>query len=207
MAEVNPAIEEALSYFSEVPWCSALVNAPDTTILRHLPRGPSDNARDKYAVVTLGKATNSISHQLSFYKTPSRKPSDPPYEPYTANAEIPEITTLYAVGDGVTGWPGITHGGFTSYMIDETAVALMAASMKRWDAFSYTTHDVVGVTTDLSVRFRAPAKIPSIFRCTARYKGIKGQRITVAVTIQNENGSVAATGEVTWRAMQDLSKL
>lgn len=199
MAKVNPAIDKAVSYFSEIPWCSALINAPDTKIFRHLPRGPRDNARDKFSVETLGgPANNCILHHVSFYKTPRRMADDPPYEPYTSNAEVPEVTTLYAVGDGATGWPGIAHGGLQAYMIDETAVALMAISMNSWDAYSYETHEVKGLTTDLSVRFRSACKIPGILRCHARYKATKGNRIFVSVTIQNEDGTVAATGEITW---------
>jgi acyl-coenzyme A thioesterase PaaI-like protein len=198
MARENRTIDAAIEYFSRIPWCAALIDSPNITFFRHLPRGNPANARDKFTVDTLGPQTNTILHYASFYKTPSTVAPGRPYRPFTAEAEIPELTTLYAVGDGATGWPGYAHGGLLSYMVDETAVALMAASQKVWDAYGYATHEVAGVTTDLSVRFRAPATVPGVFRSVARYKGVKGRRATIEVTISKEDGTVVATGEATW---------
>jgi acyl-coenzyme A thioesterase PaaI-like protein len=201
MAQENPTIDEAVAYFSAIPWCARLIRAPDVTIFRHLPRGNTRNSRDRFGMHTLGKETDCISHFVSIYKTPSKTPPSQPYRPYTSQAEIPEITTFYAVGKGATGWVGYAHGGLLAFMVDETGVALLAASVKEWDCYSYEKDTVAGLTTDLSIRFRTPAKIPGVLRSTARYKRVKGRRIVLDVTIQNEDDSIAAVGEVSWLVM------
>ncbi|KAF2097815.1 hypothetical protein NA57DRAFT_56998 [Rhizodiscina lignyota] len=196
MVQIEVPADEEFIYFSQIPWCASLINAPGMTIFRHRPRGSLVNPRDRFTITTLGKTAQCILHHLTIYKEPPPRTQSAHSVPYSPRARIPEVTTFYELGEGSNGWVNIVHGGLQATLMDETAVELVTASEEKWDAYGYESHIVSGVTAGMNIRYLAAAKTPGIFAVTAKYGERDGKKVTIHVMIKDASGTAVAKGEL-----------
>lgn len=79
------------------------------------------------------------------------------------------------------GWMGVLHGGIVSTVLDE--VMVKAAGQKGFRT----------VTAELNVRFKKPAKLENSFLIWGKVTGSRGRVVTCEASIQDQNGTIAAT--------------
>lgn len=99
--------------------------------------------------------------------------------------------TIVAMGPDVAGHPRITHGGFTSALIDETTGGLVFELKKAGlagEGPAFTAH--------LEVDFKKPLPVNTVAVCTARVESMEGRKIwTYAEMLDRPGGTVFATGK------------
>ncbi|OAF60104.2 hypothetical protein VC83_02854 [Pseudogymnoascus destructans] len=121
-----------LTHFLTHPWCAALLSAPDTTLLPTPSRVPKESTEDSFFAITL-RTGDTIPYMLSFS---SPRPSDgvvadaatdPSAPPLAPGIGTEQVSTLFALGDALNGYPTTAHGGLIAALFDEA----MGVSMMR----------------------------------------------------------------------------
>ncbi|MDA3940976.1 MAG: PaaI family thioesterase [Spirochaetia bacterium] len=82
-----------------------------------------------------------------------------------------------------TGWENLTHGGLISMLLDET----MAHACIR--------SELMGVTAELTVRFKKPLPVDTEVFVKGKIIEMKGKIALTSGTIKDETGTVYATGK------------
>ncbi|OBT80625.1 hypothetical protein VF21_00527 [Pseudogymnoascus sp. 05NY08] len=129
----NPSNAD-LSHFLTHPWCAALLSAPHTTLLPTPSRVPKESTEDSFFAVTL-RTGDTIPFMLSFTSprlvatavTADAAAADPSTAPPASTAVVEQVSTLFALREGVNGYPSTAHGGLTASLFDEA----MGVSMMR----------------------------------------------------------------------------
>lgn len=91
--------------------------------------------------------------------------------------------TSLIIPDYFTGWEDLTHGGLISMLLDETMAHACIGSK------------LIGVTAELTVRFKKPLTVGTeVFVC-GRMTEVKGRIAFTSGEITNAAGTVYATGK------------
>jgi acyl-coenzyme A thioesterase PaaI-like protein len=99
--------------------------------------------------------------------------------------------TLVALGPDVAGHPRVTHGGFTSAVIDETTGGLVYELKK-----SGCLGPGPAFTAHLEVDFKKPLPVNINVICTAWVTSIEGRKCWTAAEMRDEpGGTIFATGK------------
>lgn len=185
---------KAYTHFNTIPWCSVLLSAPNTRLLIPSSRTPKASTEDSLFAQTLA-ATTTIPHVLSFFPRP--QPSD---------TEIPVVSTLLAVGDGLNGHPAILHGGIVASILDEAMGVLLNANLERDHVLAVgkgykdgEVHEGLAMfTKELKVMYRAPVTTPGVMVAKAELLGKSGRGLLTRAVISQWIGdkeTVCAIGE------------
>jgi uncharacterized protein (TIGR00369 family) len=97
------------------------------------------------------------------------------------------VTEFVPAGDQ-TGYPHILHGGVTATLIDET--------------FGWVVYGLLGkfgMTTEMSVSFRASVRTGTRLLCRGRLEKPGEREVGVAATVTDPEGKVVAEGRATLR--------
>lgn len=181
-----------VAHFSSIPWTASLINRPD--IITAIPqcRSPASDVEDQLFGNTLAR-DSAIPHMLYLIELPGgqdalRDPSMP----------VRRVSTLYQLGDKITGGPAVLHGGMTMAMVDETMGSItevntaLGKSGAAFNGFS--------VTGTLDIRFQRPIYTPCTVIATATLEEIKGRRVKVRCEVAGEDGQALATCSSVWVA-------
>ncbi|KAF4126943.1 Thioesterase superfamily [Geosmithia morbida] len=140
-----------LNFFLQTPWTASIIRSDDAVPLILQCRNPKSPLHDQLFGTTL-LPDQAIPHMLSVMHLGGREQRkqqlDDPGRP------IRSVSTLYHVGHGLTGGPGVLHGGMMTAMVDEAMGALTevnSALGKTAEAFNGFS-----VTGALEVKFLRP---------------------------------------------------
>jgi len=100
------------------------------------------------------------------------------------------VRTKLVVPDYYCGYPGITHGGIVSALLDETSYR--AIMFKDGEAFMV---DRFYVTANMNIRFRRPTPTGQPLTVVGWIELAKNNRVRVAAEIRLEDGTVTASCE------------
>ncbi|KAJ6437498.1 thioesterase superfamily protein [Purpureocillium lavendulum] len=207
-ADTPPCLfDSAISYFSSVPWCAALINDYSPS------RGPlpghgqaigfisqsfnpvdprhdhSDNCEGE------GSRGPPLKHMLCLFRPSDALQTRDPSRP------ILRVATLFALGDGTSGHGGIMHGGLVATILDESLGAineLNTALGKKGGVFS-SSH----VTGSLSIKFLAPVATSENAICvTSWMERVQGRKSVIKAEIINAVGEKLAMAESIWIAVE-----
>lgn len=145
---------------------------------------------------TLVSETLNTKDTIGSWLTMQKKPA-------AGDTLIIETHTLLSLGHGVSGYPGILHGGMVGLVIDETTGTLLQLNADAGDP------DFNGfiVTASLKTTFMKPIPIPSTILVTTRIKERTGRKWYIDATIREAN-NVLALGETLWvRTREPQAKL
>lgn len=192
----DPAVKSAeLDYFKQIPWCAGLLSRPGTKVWHPFSRRLNPPLGDGTFFKTLN-TPDAIPAFLMFYNPPtatgagsaSPTASTSPPTPLSSLAAT-ELSALVALGDGVTGHPGIAHGGFLTAILDEVlgnvATANREAGVIRG---AY-------MTVSLNTTYLAPVRTPGAVLVTSHIVRQDGRKLLLAGTIKDGDGKVLAKGE------------
>ncbi|KAF4505885.1 hypothetical protein G6O67_007788 [Ophiocordyceps sinensis] len=204
----------ALSYFSRLPWCSLLMHdfSPTSGLLPgygqavpFVPRSfnPASPRHDQFVGNTLSHGTDGnsgsksgpLQHMLSLFRPSDPRHLDDPLRP------IPRVASLYALGDGTSGYEGILHGGLTATLLDESISVvheLNTALGKTGCIFA-----AINVTASLNIRFLAPVATTEAAVCvTAWMEDIQGRNTVMKAELTNSKGDKLAVAESVFAAVE-----
>ncbi|RYP83311.1 hypothetical protein DL770_005407 [Monosporascus sp. CRB-9-2] len=216
----------ALRYFSNLPWCSRLIydSSPTSSLLPgygqaipFIPQcfNPASPRHDQFIGNSLshdkatadgingissnsGSKTPPLRHMLSLFR-----PSDPSHldDPLR---HIPRVASLFALGDGTSGYEGILHGGLTATLLDESISIVHEINTvlgKTGCVFA-----AISVTASLNIRFLAPVATTEAAVCvTAWVEEIQGRNTTMKAEITNSKGDKLAEAESVFVAVESMA--
>ncbi|KAL5349912.1 hypothetical protein ACLOAV_004946 [Pseudogymnoascus australis] len=113
-----------LTHFLTIPWCAALLTAPTTTLLPTPSRVPKPSTEDSFFALTL-RTGETVPYMLSFSSPRAASASSSPAAGKVEGkvegkaGTIEQVSTLFALGEGVNGYPATAHGGVTAALFDE----------------------------------------------------------------------------------------
>lgn len=136
-----------------------------------------------------------IRHMLSLFR-----PSDSSHI-HDLSRPILRVVTLFALGESISGYEDILHGGLTAAFLDESLGVvneLNTALGKTGDPFA-----AVSVTASLSINYLAPIPVTEAAVCvTAWVESINGRKTMMRGEVTNSKGEKLATAKSVWVAVE-----
>jgi acyl-coenzyme A thioesterase PaaI-like protein len=171
-------VEVIKARLASVPWCQRLLNDKSLTI--HIPesRRHSRDREDGAIGETLYTA-DTIPSYLVLYQVPS--------QPETI---IKEILGLLQVGDGLSGWPGVLHGGIVATIMDEVIGEIINVN-KKHQAIRRASY----MTAYLNITYVRPVAIPGTILVRAILEKVDGRKLNVSATVEDGQGTVLTKAE------------
>ncbi|RGP74259.1 thioesterase superfamily member 4 [Fusarium longipes] len=182
-----------LSYFASHPWTAALLCAPDAIPFLPSCRNPQSPAHDQLFGNVLNNSCG-LNHFISYFRAPSVEVAKDP------SHNITEIVVLVSVGEGVSGYPGIVHGGIVTALLDESMGTIfdLNGTLGK-EARAFKTSNVTG---GIDVKFLKPVPTSSVLCITATAEEIDGRKTTVRGEIKDEEGQLLASCTSKWVALK-----
>lgn len=173
-----------LNHFLSIPWCAKLLNDPSVAFL-HTHDKFQDSIRNQGLFADgVSSLKDGVRAQLAFYHRRPQQAVDP-------QAPFPELSVMFDLGNGVSGWPGISHGGFVSYIFDTVAGRL---AMCNIDSPPEETVSPFTMTAKLDVNYRKPVRLDQVLIVTAVIEKIEGRKMHVGVKLEDESREVLSDG-------------
>jgi thioesterase superfamily protein 4 len=173
-----------VDYFKSIPWAAEIIDKPNHTITPTHSRVIKDSTEDSFFAETL-QTERTIRKCLTINTRPDDK-LDPP---------IREVFTFFELGNGVNGFPNISHGGFVATMLDEEMGILLTVNQEYLNQQSGTNDEITSMTAYLNIRYLAPVRTPGIVLGTAKVIKSEGRKIYVRGTVEDENRKELAVAE------------
>jgi thioesterase superfamily protein 4 len=173
-----------IDYFKSIPWAAQIINNPDHSTTPTLSRVVKGSTEDSFFAETL-QTERTIRKCLTLNTRPDDK-LDPP---------VREVFTFFELGDGLNGFPNISHGGFVATMLDEEMGILLTINQEHINQRSGTNDEITSMTAYLNIRYLAPVRTPGIVLGTAKVTKSEGRKMYVRGTIQDENRKELAVAE------------
>ncbi|KHN98965.1 thioesterase family protein [Metarhizium album ARSEF 1941] len=113
---------------------------------------------------------------------------------------IARVDTLFAVGDGLSGYRDIVHGGMTMTMADESmgTVNEINTALGKYGL----VHKLSSLTASLEIKFLRPVPAPGVVWVTSWTESIQGRKTKVRCEVKDGQAAVLATAASTWVALQ-----
>lgn len=175
------------AFFNRVPWCSRLLAQPNLRIHAPSSRLPKPSTTEDSLFAETLRTNRTISSALTFYPRPS--PTDP---------HIPAISTLFALGDGLNGYPAVLHGGIVASILDEAMGILLSVDADRAHVQAVSTGHKVGetpegigaYTAELKIKYLSPVRTPGVLLAKARVVRREGRKIWIRAVVAQKSGQV-----------------
>ncbi|TLD20443.1 hypothetical protein PspLS_08455 [Pyricularia sp. CBS 133598] len=172
-------LEESIRPFQTQPWCVRLIQDPAYTVHTPKTRSGLPDAQDELFANTMNQP-----HCLPGFLCLDKKPTKP-------DGVVEERITLFAIGQGLEGWTGITHGGMVAALIDEANSMALQCNIREggpWGAQKV-------VTKYLNITYVRPVPAPAIVQCKAQFERLEGRKIFYKTYLQDGNNYNLAVGD------------
>jgi acyl-coenzyme A thioesterase PaaI-like protein len=193
-----PPLPQTSNDFTSIPWCKALLTAPNTTTFipasRDSSHSRSHRAHDRLFARTLA-GPDAIPACISFHATP----------PAGSRAIVTELSTLFSLAGGIDGYPGVVHGGVVAVLMDEIQGVLLQQNVDLGS--DHAVFRTSPATATMDVRFRRPIPTPCVVRGRGRVVKIEGRKLHLAAEVLDAGGEVLASCESIWVAVDRKPKL
>jgi acyl-coenzyme A thioesterase PaaI-like protein len=126
---------------------------------------------------------------LCFFTQPASTLHDP-------QTPITKISTLYSLGERLTGISGVLHGGVTMSLVDEAMsqiIELNSALRKEGPTWTNTS-----VTGTLECKFLKAIPVGGVVLATAWLEGTERRKSRVMCELVDEDGEKLATVKSIW---------
>ncbi|KAG6148255.1 hypothetical protein E4U28_004833 [Claviceps purpurea] len=195
----------ALNHFISIPWCAALLSPSSPSskcsssdspgpIITFIPQcfNPLSPHHDQFVGATLASHPRGLNHMLSFFRASQlHDPTQP----------IQRVDTLFSLGDGLSGYEGLLHGGMTATMMDEamgTVNEINTALGKEGLVYQRSS-----VTAGMEIQFLRPVRVPGVVCAAAWREGGQGRKTRMRCEVRDGEGEVLVRGRSTWVAMKE----
>ncbi|RYP30071.1 hypothetical protein DL767_006422 [Monosporascus sp. MG133] len=173
---------EDLKFFKNIPWCAKHLSGPDVAVWvppwKRKSEGPEATLFFKRTLNT----ADTLPAVVAFHHGKHDR----------ADSFLTELKALVALGEGVTGFPGVLHGGAASAIFDEVLGMLIDVNHER----GVRVLSGIYVTASLKTSFLRPVPAaPGAVLVVARLAGLGGRKLVVEGTMRDEHGTVLARAE------------
>jgi thioesterase superfamily protein 4 len=173
-----------VDYFKTIPWAAEIIKQPNHTITPTLSRVVKGSTEDSFFAETL-QTERTIRKCLTLNTRPDEK-SDPP---------VREVFTFFELGNGVNGFPNISHGGFVATLLDEEMGILLTVNQQHLNKQTGRDDEITSMTAYLNIRYLAPVRTPGIVMGTAKVVKSEGRKLYVRAALEDENRKELAVAE------------
>ncbi|KAI1390195.1 HotDog domain-containing protein [Hypoxylon trugodes] len=190
--------------FEAIPWCAALIHAPDVVTFvvpsRIVGESIEPRSQDQLFRRTL-QNDDAIPNCLGFYQDPKVLPDDG--SPFLLSSS----SILFDLRPGINGFNATAHGGLIAALMDESmgsyliicdqlhkqkkAKGLLPATSEGFDKLGFAT-------SRMDVRLRKAIKTPQIVVVTTHLAETNGRKVHFRVEAKGQKGEVYATCDGTW---------
>lgn len=173
-------------------WTRDRLSAPGTIPFIPQCRNPSSPAHDQFFGVTLANpAANGLTHMLCFFSADDKERLL--REP---ERHVERISTLFEIGNGLSGNPNILHGGATMSLVDEAMGALIELNVALGkDAEAFRS---VSVTATLEIKFLQPVPTGQAVIATTWMESTERRKTRLRCEVMDEKGENLAKVTSTW---------
>ncbi|KPM45393.1 hypothetical protein AK830_g1220 [Neonectria ditissima] len=186
-------LDKELAFFNAIPWTAALLEAPDAIAFVPPCRNPVSDAHDQLFGCTLAN-DRAVKQMLCLLRAKSRAAALDP------TRAITEIETLISVGDGVSGFPNVVHGGIVASLLDESMGAVFDLNVTLGkEARAFQSNNVTGA---LNVTYLKPVPTNSVLHITVKVEEMNGRKTKIQCDLKDENHAVLAKCSSTWVALK-----
>ncbi|KAK2001544.1 thioesterase superfamily protein [Colletotrichum falcatum] len=177
-------LPQTVGEIEALPWCRDLLTRPGVITFTPQSRDPENtNPHDRFFGKTLNHS-EGIPACVSFYSESPGK------------SVITELSILFALSQGVDGYPSVAHGGMIAVLIDEVLGVLIQRNMdtERDDpVFKMNT-----VTSSMDIKYLRPITTPGVVLGVGQIKEIRGKRILLGAVVKDSNGVDLVTCDSVW---------
>ncbi|KAL5378545.1 hypothetical protein PMIN06_011286 [Paraphaeosphaeria minitans] len=171
-----------------IPWCRALLESPEWTRTRIQSRVPKASTEDALFAETLGT-------QRTIRSCTALRPTE---ETEIGKGEPchNELRVIYEIGEGVSGWPKIAHGGFVVTLLDESMGMLLQLNiaLKKQQG----VRPIEGgnaFTAYLNTTYKNPVPAPATVLCTVKLIRRERNKCYLRATIEDGQGTVCTIAD------------
>ncbi|RFU78503.1 hypothetical protein TARUN_3750 [Trichoderma arundinaceum] len=179
----------AIAHFSSIPWCACLIQAPNA--IPFIPQcfNPQSSAHDQLVGATLA-TPRGLQHMLCFFHPEDEEHLHDPARP------IMHVSSLFAVGEGLSGYEGVLHGGMIMTMVDESMGVLHEINMALGKVGS--VFGAASVTAGLEIKFLKPGPINEAVLVNAWVDSVEGRKTRIKCEVRDGRGIELAKCSSTW---------
>jgi acyl-coenzyme A thioesterase PaaI-like protein len=190
----------AWTHFTSIPWCADLLLSQTGSYgigpaIPFIPQcfNPMSAEHDQFVGATLA-SQRGLGHVLSFFRPDDDSHLRDPARPIT------RVDTLFAVGDGLSGYHKIIHGGMTMTMVDESMGTVNEINTALGK--DGLVHKLSSVTAALEIKFLQPVPVPGVVWVTSWTEKIEGRKTRMRCEVKDDRGVVLAKCASTWVALK-----
>ena len=190
--------QSTLDYFLSIPWTSKLLTTPSTPSgPKPIPftptcKNPASSEYDQLYGRTLNQP-DGLPYMLSFFHPTPGAVDD-------RSVVIDRVQTLFTIGPGLSGLPGIIHGGMTMTCCDEAMAAIPEInSILRKEGEMFQTPSV---TAGLEIKFIRPIEVNQVIMATAWIESRERRKTRVQCVVTDEEGTELVRCSSTWVAVK-----
>ncbi|GAB0133438.1 hypothetical protein EsDP_00001846 [Epichloe bromicola] len=192
--------ESTLEYFTSIPWCADLLLSESSPhgfgpAIPFIPQClmPICDTQDQFIGATLATHPRALKHMLCFFRPQDATQLRDPKRP------IQTVDTLFDLGDGLTGYRDIIHGGMTTTMVDEAMCTVNDINQ------ALGKHGLVyklnSVTVGLEIKFLKPVPVPGVIRVTSWTESTEGRKTRMRCELRDGEGNILVKGSSMWVAL------
>lgn len=182
-----------LTFFASVPWTASMLSAPNTIPFLPSSRNPASPLHDQFFGRTLNNE-RGLSHLISFFHAPSIDVAKDP------SHSITKTVTLVSLGDGLSGFPRVVHGGIVASLVDESMGTVFDLnSTLGKEARAFQTPNVTG---GLDIKYLKPVPTNGVYYITSTVDEIDGRKTRIRCELKDKDGEVLAKCASKWVALK-----
>jgi acyl-coenzyme A thioesterase PaaI-like protein len=121
--------------------------------------------------------------------------------------KIRRLQAFIEVGINVSGWKGVSHGGFTSYLVDSVGGWVGQSNIQNAIKEGKLPPQSGAMTKSLEVEYLKPVLVPRVLLVTATIDKVTGRRIDISVTIEDERRIILSRGKMVSILVAQPSKI
>ncbi|KAH7374661.1 HotDog domain-containing protein [Plectosphaerella cucumerina] len=202
-----------LDHFLSMPWCAALLNAPDVVPFTPTSRLEGDHATRSMTQDQLFRkslnGSDTIPRCVGFYHDKTDQIiAEAASSPAPARLLVESISVLFDLQPGVNGFNGTAHGGLIASLIDEAMGSMFLVNNVVQAIGGMRGGNVPPGIVDLSnlrvftagmdVRFQKPVRTPGVVVVTSSFVKTEGRKIFMDVRLTDEKGVENARCDAVW---------
>ncbi|OAG07995.1 uncharacterized protein CC84DRAFT_528774 [Paraphaeosphaeria sporulosa] len=178
---------DTIQRLSAIPWCRTLLESPEWTRTRTQSRVPKASTEDALFAETLG--TQRTIRSCTAFR-PTRE--------CAIGGELcyDELRVIYEIGEGVSGWPKIAHGGFVVTLLDESMGMLLQLNidLKKQKGVR-PIEGANAFTAYLNTAYKKPVPAPATVLCTVKLTRRERNKLYIRATVEDGQGTVCTIGD------------
>ncbi|KAJ3540710.1 hypothetical protein NM208_g4948 [Fusarium decemcellulare] len=181
-------VPRGLDHFASVPWCSPLLQHPRLTLLHD--EEPIDGDDRNLFFNRLLQSKDAINAFLMFYYKPAENSILQDLTP------VPELFMLVDAKMNVSGWPGVSHGGYISTLFDVVGGWHAQCNINRSIEQGHLPKGNKMMTFSLQVTYLKPVLVDRVILLKSYVEKVDGKKMYIKMTLEDESRAILCRGEL-----------